>query len=377
MTYDFLIVGAGIFGCTMANILANKGKSVLIIDKNIHIGGACYDYESNGINIHKYGAHIFHTSKEDVWEYINQFTSFNNFINSPIAIYKNETYNLPFNMNTFSKMWNIKQPEEAKKIINKQILNAKIGTPKNLEEQAIKLVGKDIYEKLIKEYTEKQWGCSCDKLSSEIIKRIPVRFTYDNNYFNDKHQGIPENGYTPMLSKMINHKNIKIILDCSLDNFTKKYKNINYDKMIYTGSIDELCNFCLNKKLKYRSVIFKNIILQTSNFQGNAVINYTSSEVPYTRTIEHKFFETGKKLESNLLKPYTVVSYEYPVEDGPKYYPINDESNTKIYNEYLEILKSNYENKIYIGGRMGSYKYINMDEAINQAFKLSEIILDE
>ena len=376
--YDYLVIGAGIFGCSIANILANKGKTVLIIDINHYLGGMCHDYKYHNINIHRYGAHIFHTSNEEVWSFINQFTKFNNYINSPIAKYKNEVYNLPFNMNTFYQMWGVTTPKAAKEKIESQLklANANIDIPKNLEEQAIKLVGKDIYEKLIKGYTEKQWNMSCNELSPEIMKRIPVRFTYDNNYFNDKYQGVPVNGYNDMFTEMLKHHNITIIKDCPYSYLNTLYPNIKYNYIIYTGSIDEYSGYSLGKCLPYRSVKFKETIYNgVSNFQGNAVVNYTSSDVPYTRKIEHKFFETGEALKEKLNLPYTIVSTEFPTSIGPKCYPINTKKNMEIYNAYLEEIKKNQKVETFVGGRLGEYKYMDMDKTIASAISLAKQLI--
>lgn len=352
--YDYLIVGAGLFGATFAYEAKKRGKSCLVIDKRDHIGGNIYCEEIEGINVHKYGAHIFHTSNKEIWEYVNQFCEFNNYINSPVAVYKDELYNLPFNMNTFSKMWGIKTPSEAKAKIAEQIKELNITEPKNLEEQALSLVGRDVYEKLIKGYTEKQWARDCKDLPSFIIKRLPLRFTYDNNYFNDRYQGIPIGGYTPIIEKMLDGTEVM----CGVDyfDFIKETED-TFGKTVFTGQIDEFFNYQLGV-LEYRSVYFKTEVLDEENHQGNAVVNYTEREVPYTRVIEHKHFEYGTQ-------PKTVVSYEYSKEwkvgDEP-YYPINNERNNNLYQEY-KALADKTPNVIF-GGRLGQYKYYDMDKVI-------------
>ena len=354
MKYDYLIVGAGLFSAVFAHEAHKRGKKCLVIEKRDHIGGNIYCEKIEGINVHKYGAHIFHTSDKRVWEYINQFAEFNNYINSPVAIYKDELYNLPFNMNTFSKMWGIKTPSEAKAKIAEQIKELNITEPKNLEEQALSLVGRDVYEKLIKGYTEKQWARDCKDLPSFIIKRLPLRFTYDNNYFNDRYQGIPIGGYTPIIEKMLDGTEVM----CGVDyfDFVKKTEH-TFEKTVFTGQIDEFFNYQLGV-LEYRSVYFKTEVLDEENHQGNAVVNYTEREVPYTRVIEHKHFEYGTQ-------PKTVVSYEYSKEwkvgDEP-YYPINNERNNNLYQEY-KALADKTPNVIF-GGRLGQYKYYDMDKVI-------------
>lgn len=355
--YDYLIVGSGLFGAVVAYQLTQAGKSCLVIDKRSHIGGNIYTENENGITVHKYGAHIFHTNNEAVWSFITQFSKFNNFINSPIAIYHDEIYNLPFNMNTFSKMWNIVSPAEAMQIINAQRAMC-LSQPTNLEEQAISLVGKDIYSKLIKEYTEKQWGRKCKDLPASIIKRIPIRFTYDNNYFNALYQGIPVNGYTDIVSQLLKDCDVKLntsykTLDANIANFT-----------VYTGSIDEFFDFSLGH-LDYRSVEFKNEILNIDNFQGNAVVNYTSHDVPYTRIIEHKHF-------TNTSSPHTIISKEYPIEWQPgiePFYPINDDKNMRLYYKYKKM--ADKLNNVIFCGRLGEYAYYDMDKTIENALHLS------
>ena len=360
MKYDYLIVGAGLFGATFAYKAKKAGKTCLVIDKRNHIAGNVYTEKVEGINVHKYGAHIFHTSNKEVWNFINEFTEFNNYINSPVAVYKDELYNLPFNMNTFSKMWNIKTPKEAKDIIKKQIESLDIKEPKNLEEQALSLVGQDVYVKLIKGYTEKQWGRDCKDLPAFIIKRLPLRFTFDNNYFNDRYQGIPIGGYTEIVNKMLD--GTPVILNTEYKDFIKNTKD-EFGKIIYTGMIDEYFDF-KEGKLEYRTVEFKNEILDEENYQGNAVVNYTEREIPYTRIIEHKHFENAKSEK-------TVISKEYPVEwkDGLEpYYPINDDRNSSLYAKYVDLAKK--EENVIFGGRLGAYKYYDMDKVIESALEL-------
>ena len=347
MKYDYLIVGAGLFGSIFAHEATKRGKKVIVIDKRPHIAGNIYTEKIEDIQVHKYGAHIFHTSNKKVWDYINQFAEFNNYINSPIAVYKNEIYNLPFNMNTFSKMWNIKTPQEAKNEIAKQIANLNITSPKNLEEQALSLVGKDVYEKLIKGYTEKQWGRNCNELPAFIIKRLPLRFTYDNNYFNARYQGIPIGGYTSIIEKMLT--GIEVILNTDYFDFIKQNPDIS-NKIVFTGGIDEFFKYKFGY-LQYRTVKFETEVLDTENYQGNAVVNYTEREIPYTRIIEHKHFEFGTQSK-------TVISKEYSMEWEPgiePYYPVNDEANTSLYEKYKKLAEEN--KNIIFGGRLGNYKY--------------------
>ena len=329
MKYDYLVVGAGLYGAVFAYEAKKKGKTCLVIDKRDHIAGNIYCENVSGINVHKYGAHIFHTSDKKIWEYVNQFAEFNNYINSPVARYKNELYNLPFNMNTFSKMWNIATPQEAKDIIASQIADLNITEPKNLEEQALSLVGKDVYEKLIKGYTEKQWGRDCKDLPSFIIKRLPLRFIYDNNYFNDRYQGIPIGGYTKIVEKMLDGIEVRLNTNY-LDN--REEFDAMADKIVYTGMIDQFYDYKLGV-LEYRSVRFETEELPMENYQGNAVVNYTEREVPYTRIIEHKHFEFGKQ-------PTTIISREYSSEwkkgDEP-YYPVNNDKNNALYQQYKEL----------------------------------------
>ena len=360
--FDYLIVGAGLFGSVFAYEATQRGKKCLVIDKRNHIAGNIYTENIEGINVHKYGAHIFHTSDKAIWEYVNRFADFNNYINSPIASYKDELYNLPFNMNTFSKMWGIKTPAEAKAIIAGQIVNLNIGEPQNLEEQAISLVGTDIYEKLIKGYTGKQWGRPCTELPAFIIKRLPVRFTYDNNYFNALYQGIPNGGYTALVEKMLDGVEVRLNVDylaekASLDKLA--------EKVVYTGPVDAYFGYQLGA-LQYRSVRFETEVLDTDNYQGNAVVNYTDAETPYTRIIEHKHFEFGTQ-------PKTVISREYSAEwkkgDEP-YYPVNDEKNGALYAAYKKLADA--EPGVIFGGRLGEYKYYDMDKVIEAALSVAE-----
>ena len=364
--YDVLIVGAGLTGATIAYELNKKNKKCLVIDKRSHIGGNCYCEKINNINVHKYGAHIFHTNNKKIWNYINEFTNFNNFINTPIANYKNELYNLPFNMNTFVKLWDdVKTPIDAQRKIEVQKKEIKNKVPINLEQQAISLVGKDVYFKLIKEYTEKQWGRDCKELPSFIIKRLPVRFTYNNNYFSDYFQGIPEDGYNIIIKKML--ANVEVRLN---EDFFKKrdeYENIA-KKIIFTGMIDEFFNYQLGK-LEYRSLKFEHEIFKDiDNYQGVAVMNFTSHDVKYTRIIEHKHFEF------NDCKG-TIITKEYPIEfkkGNEAFYPINDNKNNELYKKYEELSKK--QNKVIFAGRLGLYKYYNMDEAINNAIEIAKKI---
>lgn len=358
--YDYLVVGAGLFGATFANKAKKAGKTVLVIDKRDHIAGNVYTENVEGINVHKYGAHIFHTDDDEVWNYVNSFVEFNRYTNSPIAKIGNEIYNMPFNMNTFSKIWkDVITPEDAKKKIEEE--KKEIGTkePQNLEEQAISLIGRTIYEKLVKGYTEKQWNKDCKELPTFIIKRLPVRFTYDNNYFNDKHQGIPIGGYTKLVEKML--KGIEVRLNEDYFKNIEYYKEIA-DKIVYTGMLDEYFNFSLGK-LEYRSLKFETKVLNIENYQGNAVVNYTGREVDYTRVIEHKHFEYGKQKK-------TVVTFEYPDNWQPNkeaYYTINDEKNNKLANKYRELASK--EKNVIFGGRLAEYKYYDMDDVIKSALE--------
>ena len=368
MRYDYLIVGAGLFGATFAHQAASAGKEVLVIDKRDCIAGNIYTKEEHGIHVHKYGAHIFHTSDKRVWDYVNEFAEFNNFVNSPIAKYGNELYNLPFNMNTFSKMWGIQTPDEARKIIDEQKKDGYKENPENLEEQAISLVGRDIYEKLIKGYTQKQWGRKCTELPAFIIKRLPVRFTFDNNYFNDRYQGIPIGGYTGMVKNML--KGIEVRLGISYRDFVSKNASSaepdTFDKVIYTGPVDEYFDYRLGN-LEYRSLRFEEEYLpDCDNYQGNAAVNYTSADVPYTRIIEHKHFEFGGG-------EGTVITREYPSEWKPgdePYYPVNNDRNNSLYEEYKSLADA--EKNVIFGGRLGVYKYFDMDKVIAAALELAD-----
>ena len=367
--YDYLIVGAGLFGSIFAYEANKKGKKVLVIDKRNHIAGNIYSENVDGINVHKYGAHIFHTSNKKVWDYINQFADFNGYVNSPIAKYKDEIYNLPFNMNTFNKMWGVETPKEAREKIDEQVKEAGIADPQNLEEQAISMVGNDIYEKLIKGYTGKQWGKPCEELPSFIIKRLPVRFVYDNNYFNDTYQGIPIGGYTQIIEKMLDGIEVRL----NEDFFSKKDKYESMaDKIVFTGMIDEYFDYCFGE-LEYRSLKFEEEELDVENYQGNAVVNYTEYEIPFTRIIEHKHFEFlcqgGKENSRNK----TIITREYPLKwnrgDEP-YYPVNNEKNNSLYEKYKELAEK--EDKVIFGGRLGMYKYFDMDKDIEESLKLVE-----
>ena len=356
--YDYLLVGAGLFNATLASLIKkdNKNTKILVIEKRNHIAGNIYTKNMDGIDVHIYGAHIFHTSDKIVWQYVNNFAEFNRYTNSPIAYYKGEVYNLPFNMNTFSKMWGISKAEEAKKIIDEQRKEI-TSEPKNLEEQAISLVGRDIYEKLIKGYTEKQWGRDCKDLPAFIIKRLPVRFIYDNNYFNDMYQGIPIDGYTKMISNMFEGCDIELNVDYlhHKDKYTAK-------TIIYTGMIDEFFDFSLGT-LEYRSLKFDIETLNQEDYQSNAVVNYTEREIPYTRIIEHKYF-------TNVKTDKTVITKEYPTDwhkGLEAYYPINDDKNIKLYNDYVELAKK--ENIIF-AGRLGQYKYFDMDKTMLSAMEI-------
>lgn len=360
MKYDYLIVGAGLYGAIFAYEANKCGKKCLVIEKRDHIGGNIYTKEIEGIQVHMYGAHIFHTSNKEAWDYIRQFAEFNRYTNSPVANYKGEIYNMPFNMNTFNKMWGVVTPKEAKEKIAMQIAENKVDTPKNLEEQAINLVGKDIYEKLVKGYTQKQWGRRCTELPPEIIKRLPVRFTYDNNYFNDLYQGIPVGGYTKIVEKMLEGSEVRLNTDFLLNK--KEYEEIA-EKIIYTGPIDAYYDYCYGE-LEYRSVSFETEILEEENYQGNAVVNYTEYEIPYTRIIEHKHFEFGTQSK-------TVISKEYPSTwkrgDEP-YYPINDEKNNMLYQKYVLLRKNN--KKVIFGGRLGMYRYMDMHHVVTEALNM-------
>lgn len=358
--YDYLVVGAGIFGSVFAYEAKKRGKKVLVIDKRDHIGGNMYTKNMDGIHVHYYGAHIFHTSNKEIWDYINQFAEFNNYINSPIANYKGKLYNLPFNMNTFYQLWGTKTPKEAMDKIEEDRKNHFVENPKNLEEQAINLVGLEIYEKLIKGYTAKQWGKDPKDLPAFIIKRLPLRFTYNNNYFNDRYQGIPIGGYTQIFEKML--EGIEVRLNTDFIENREKFEHIA-EKILYTGAIDEFFNFEFGH-LEYRSLAFDHQVLDVENFQGNAVINYTDLETPYTRIIEHKHFDDAKS-------KHTVITYEYPKKyeiGSEKYYPVNDDKNNEIYKRYKE--KAAKESKYLFGGRLAEYKYYDMHAVIISALAM-------
>lgn len=360
--YDYLIVGAGLFGSVFAYEANKKNKKCLVIDKRNHIGGNIYTEEIEGINVHKYGAHIFHTSNKKIWDYINQFAEFNRYTNSPIANYKGEIYNLPFNMNTFNKLWGVVTPKEAKEKIEEEKKVNNVDMPKNLEEQAINLVGKTIYEKLVKGYTEKQWGQSAKELPAFIIKRLPVRFTYDNNYFNDIYQGIPIGGYTKIIEKML--EGIEVKLEYDYFEHKEELKNIA-DKIVFTGMIDKYYNYQFGE-LEYRSLKFDTEVIDEENYQGNAVVNYTDYETPYTRIIEHKHFEYGTQ-------PKTVITKEYPdnwTREKEPYYPINNEKNNTLYEKYKKIAEE--EKNVIFGGRLGQYKYYDMHKIIEEALNCVE-----
>ena len=364
--YDYLVVGAGITAAVFAHEAALAGKSCLVIDRRPHIAGNIYTKDVDGINVHEYGAHIFHTSIKPVWDYVNRFAEFNNYVNSPVAVYKDELYNMPFNMNTFSKMWGIRTPAEAAAIIEEQKAACAVENPANLEEQALSLVGRDIFEKLVKGYTEKQWGRDCKELPASIIRRLPVRFTYDNNYFNDRWQGIPMGGYTAMVERMFG--DTEILLDTEYKEFSAEHEGVA-DRVIYCGPIDEYFDYKLGN-LEYRSLRFESEKLDCENWQGNAVVNYTEREVPFTRIIEHKHFEFGRNAAGETI-PTTVITREYPANWQPgdePYYPINDERNTKLYEEYAALAEA--EGDVVFAGRLGGYKYYDMDKAIAAAFDL-------
>ena len=363
--YDYLIIGAGLFGSVMAEQLVRQGKRCLVIDKRSHVGGNIYTSNVNGITVHQYGAHIFHTNDKEVWEYINSFSDFNRYTNSPIANYKGKLYNLPFNMNTFYQIWGVTTPQEAQCKIEQQRTQSDI-EPVNLEEQAISLVGRDIYEILIKGYTEKQWGKKATELPPSIIKRIPVRFVFDNNYFNDVYQGIPKQGYTSIIKKMLLGSDVIL----NTDYFERKdYFDSIAHTVIYTGEVDRYFNYCYGK-LEYRSLLFETIFLKgIANYQGNAVVNYTDCETPYTRIIEHKHFEFGNQSD-------TMITKEFPFafsKDSEPYYPINDERNNCLYSRYARLVRQ--EKNVYFGGRLAEYKYYNMDQVIKAALNLNRIIL--
>jgi len=357
--YDYLVVGSGLFGAVFSHEATKRGKKCLVIDKRSHAGGNVYCENVEGINVHKYGAHIFHTNDKDIWDYVNSFVEFNRYTNSPVALYKDELYNLPFNMNTFYQLWKVKTPEEAKEKIQSQIDQLNIGEPTNLEEQALSLIGSDIYEKLIKGYTEKQWGRAATELPAFIIKRLPVRFTYDNNYFNDKYQGIPIGGYNKLVEGLL--KDIEVRLN--VDYFENRDEwNALADQIVFTGKIDQYYDFQFGQ-LEYRSLRFDHEVLDKENHQGNAVVNYTEREVPFTRIIEHKHFEFGTQ-------PKTVVTKEYPEEwtaEKEPYYPINDTKNTAVFKQYQEL--ANAETNVIFGGRLAEYRYYDMHQIIGSALK--------
>ena len=360
--YDYLVVGAGLYGSVFAHEAYRAGKRCLVIDKRDHIGGNIYTEKVHDIDVHKYGAHIFHTSKEEIWHYMGKFTRFNHYVNSPVAVYKDELYNLPFNMNTFSKLWGVRTPDEAKARIAEQIAELNITEPQNLEEQALSLVGTDVYEKLVKGYTEKQWGRPCTELPAFIIRRLPLRFTYDNNYFNDPYQGIPEEGYTDIIQQMLDGIDLK--LETDYQTYVKEHPD-TFEKVVYTGPIDEFFNYSLGH-LAYRTVRFETEELEMENYQGNAVVNYTDRDVPYTRIIEHKHFQFGKQ-------PMTIISREYSQEWKPgmePYYPVNDEENGRLLQQYKELAARTPN--VFFGGRLGDYQYYNMDQVVENAILFAQ-----
>ena len=362
MKYEYLIAGAGLFGAVFAHEMTLRGKKCLVVEKRSHIGGNVYTREQSGIQVHQYGAHIFHTSRKDIWNYVNQFEEFNQYINSPIAVYHDELYNLPFNMNTFSRMWNVRTPAEAQAKIREQVESLHITEPKNLEEQALSLVGRDVYEKLVKGYTEKQWGRDCKDLPAFIIKRLPVRLTYDNNYFNDRFQGIPIGGYTQIVEQLL--KGSDVLLNTDYFSFAKDHPDAA-ERTLFTGRIDAFYG-CRFGALAYRSLRFETEELPMENYQGNAVVNYTAREVPYTRIIEHKHFEFGTQ-------PTTIITREYPAEwhDGAEpYYPVNDAANNALYERYASLAAK--EEHVLFGGRLGQYKYYDMDKVIAAALEAVE-----
>lgn len=368
MRYDYLVVGAGLFGAVFAHEMSGLGRSCLVIDKREHIAGNIYTEDVAGIQVHKYGAHIFHTSDKRVWDYVRQYAEFNHYINSPVAVYGDELYNLPFNMNTFNKLWGVKTPAEAKAKIAEQIAGLGLGEPHNLEEQALSLVGPDVYSKLIKGYTEKQWGRDCKDLPSFIIRRLPLRFVYDNNYFTDPYQGIPKGGYTGIVEKLLQGVPVKLGIsyrEFLEANAAKGEDSDSFGKVLYTGMIDEYFDYCFGE-LQYRSLRFEEELLtDCENYQGNAVVNYTERKVPYTRIIEHKHFEFGTQ-------PDTVVTKEYPAEwkrgDEP-YYPVNDERNNALYDRYAQLAVQ--EKNVLFGGRLGQYRYYDMDKVIAAALDMA------
>ena len=360
--YDYLIVGAGLFGAVFARQMTDAGKKCLVIDRRDHVGGNIYTKEVEGINVHVYGAHIFHTDNEKVWNYVNRFARFNRYTNSPVAIYGDEVYNLPFNMNTFSRLWGVKTPAEAKAVIEKQRAEAAVAEPSNLEEQAISLVGRDIYEKLVRGYTEKQWGRRAADLPAFIIKRLPVRFTYDNNYFNDRYQGVAEGGYTKMIENLLSGIEVRLGVD-----FFEKREELSAlcKKILYTGTIDRYFDYAFGE-LEYRTLRFETEVLDTDNYQGNAVVNYTEYEVPYTRIIEHKHFEFSKQEK-------TVITREYPAEwsaGAEPYYPVNNAENNALYEKYRALAER--EEGVIFGGRLGTYRYLDMHNIVAEALEMSE-----
>ena len=360
MTYDYVIVGAGLFGAVFARQMTDCGKKCLVLEKRSHIGGNCYTRDADGITVHEYGAHIFHTSDKAVWEYVNRFAEFNPFINAPLANYKGKLYHLPFNMNTFYALWGVTTPRKAKEKITSQIV--KCANPKNVREQALSLVGRDIYNTFIEGYTEKQWGRSADKLPAEIIKRLPLRYTFNNNYFNDLYQGIPEGGYTVLVQNLLNGIEVRTGEDYLKE---KDYYNSLAEKVVYTGAIDEYFGYCRGY-LGYRSLRFETLKLNESDYQGNAVVNYTEKSVPFTRIIEHKHFGIDKKL------PYTVITREYPGDwevGKERFYPLNDAANTVRYGEYKRLAAE--QNKVIFGGRLGFYRYLDMDDVVAEALQLA------
>ncbi|MBU5363185.1 UDP-galactopyranose mutase [Enterococcus raffinosus] len=365
---SYLVVGSGLFGSSFAEQMAKNGHKVTVLEKRNHIAGNIYTEEINGIQVHKYGAHIFHTSNKKVWDYINQFASFNRFTNAPIAVSKGELYNLPFNMNTFYSLWGVQTPSEAMEKIAEQTLCYKERKPSNLEELALSLVGRDIYETLIKEYTEKQWGKPCTELPTFIIKRLPIRFTFDNNYFNDLYQGIPIGGYTQIIEKMLTHPNIELELMTDFLSNRKVWLK-KFDRVIYTGMIDEFYDYCFGE-LDYRSLDFVHEKLLCENYQGNAVVNHIDKNIPYTRIIEHKHFESGNQSQ-------TIITKEYPKTwqkgDEP-FYPVNDQKNQKIYDKYMRLAKN--DSQIVFGGRLGMYRYFDMHQVIEEALNLSNRLLN-
>ena len=371
MHYDYLIAGAGLFGATVARELTDAGKKVLVVEKRNHIGGNAYTEEVDGVMVHRYGAHIFHTNDNEVWAFLNRFVTFNRYTNSPVALYRGELFSLPFNMYTFHQMWGVTRPEDARRIIAEQVKEAGIDEPSNLEEQAISLVGTDIYEKLIRGYTEKQWGRPCKELPAFIIRRLPVRFTYDNNYFNARHQGIPEEGYTVLTERLLEGSEVRLNTDYLA---CREELDAMADTVLFTGPIDAFFGRCFGK-LEYRSLRFETELLDTDNYQGNAVVNYTDSDVPWIRSIEHKWFMFGKDRQGNDI-PGTVVTKEFsvPWKDGCEpYYPVNDEKNNELYRRYRKLADGQ---KVLFGGRLGSYQYYDMDQVVARGLALARQLLN-